>query len=69
MFCILLANLRKRVKTPYNLRQVNCGFSGIASLENLLIIQFLPKKQVAKLLATCFFVIQNSKISVIKPLP
>ena len=28
MFCILLANLRKYVKTPYNLLSVNEDFSG-----------------------------------------
>ena len=28
MFCILLANLRKRVKIPYNLLSVNEYFSG-----------------------------------------
>ena len=26
MFCILLANLRKQVKIPYNLRKVNEDF-------------------------------------------
>ena len=28
MFCILLANLRKRVKIPYNLHYVNEDFDG-----------------------------------------
>ena len=28
MFCILLANLRKQVKTPYNLLIVNEDFEG-----------------------------------------
>ena len=28
MFCILLANLRKRVKIPYNLLEVNNDFEG-----------------------------------------
>lgn len=33
MFCILLANLRKQVKTPYNLLDVNEDFLDIASLK------------------------------------
>ena len=38
MFCILLANLRKQVKTPYNLLCVNERFSTV-------IIAFLFNEQ------------------------
>ena len=35
MFCILLANLRKWIKTPYNLLSVNDDFEGKRNTENL----------------------------------
>ena len=33
MFCILLANLRKQVKTPHNLLKVNEDFEGKRNTE------------------------------------
>ena len=35
MFCILLANLRKQVKTPYNLLDVNSAFLACEQLTHL----------------------------------
>ncbi len=40
MFCILLANLRKRVKTPYNLLCVNEDFEDKADAEITLLDSF-----------------------------
>ena len=41
MFCILLANLRKRVKIPYNLLCVNEDFEGKRNAKiHFLVISF-----------------------------
>ena len=40
MFCILLANLRKRVKIPYNLLSVNEHFEGKPDAERALLDSF-----------------------------
>ncbi len=37
MFCILLANLRKQVKVPYNLLSVNEAFEGKRNAEIALV--------------------------------
>ena len=40
MFCILLANLRKRVKIPYNLLGVNEYFEGKQNAKRALLDDF-----------------------------
>ena len=40
MFCILLANLRKQAKMPYNLLVVNEHFEGEYNAENTLLDNF-----------------------------
>ena len=41
MFCILLANLRKQVKTPYNLLNVNEHFENKPDAKRALLYIFL----------------------------
>ncbi len=41
MFCILLANLRKQVKIPYNLLDVNEHFEGECNAKITLLDNFL----------------------------
>ena len=43
MFCILLANLRKQVKIPYNLLKVNEDFEGELNAEITLFNNFINR--------------------------
>ena len=54
MFCILLANLRKQVKTPYNLLDVNVDFLDIEAL-NYIILFISHKARVTFGSPSCLF--------------